>query len=89
MEETALHTLLESLAKNPIFALFALVFLVQAYMMVNHLDTVNETLKSIHEDNIIIREYIIAEGESTKEYVDEVQALQDNIKDLETAIKGK
>ena len=46
-----LKGLFKSVASYPLLAFMLIIFLVQSYMMITRLDTINETLVSIHKDN--------------------------------------
>ena len=59
----------KSVVKQPLMALLLIIFLVQSYIMVNKLDTINETLVAIHKDNVRIEQYIDDERMDTAKFV--------------------
>jgi hypothetical protein len=86
--EHPIKNLISSIASNPILSLFALVFLVQAYTMIYHLEKINDTLIAIHEDNVEIRGYIDAENKSSALYVLNVEELDDKVNEVLFLIRG-
>jgi hypothetical protein len=68
--------LVKGIAKQPILSLLLIIFLVLIWVQVVKLDAINNTLMSIHEDNIELSEYIEAEREDTKIFVSELQELK-------------
>jgi len=61
--------LVKSIAKQPLMSLLLIIFLVQSYIMVNKLDTINETLVAIHKDNVRIEQYIDDEKMDTAKFI--------------------
>lgn len=59
----------KSVAKQPLMALLLIIFLVQSYIMVMKLDTINETLVAIHKDNVQMEDYIDNEKADTQRFI--------------------
>lgn len=77
MEEIkgAISESVKSVVKQPIMALLLIIFLVQSYIMVNKLDTINETLVAIHKDNVRIEQYIDDERMDTAKFILKLEEL--------------
>lgn len=65
----------KSVVKQPLMALLLIIFLVQSYIMVNKLDTINETLVAIHKDNVRIEQYIDDEKMDTAKFILKLEEL--------------
>ena len=65
----SIQDLIKSVAKQPMMALLLIIFLVLIWVQVEKLDDINETLVLIHKDNQVLHTYIVAEEQSTKEYI--------------------
>lgn len=74
--------LVKGVATSPLLAFLLIIFLVQSWIMVNKLDAINETLLSIHKDNVVIQSYITEENESTKDYLVSLDRIEDKIEEL-------
>lgn len=77
MEEIkgAIAESVKSVVKQPLMALLLIIFLVQSYIMVNKLDTINETLVAIHKDNVRIEQYIDDERMDTAKFILKLEEL--------------
>jgi hypothetical protein len=71
--------LVKSIAKQPLMALLLVMFLVQSWIQVMKLDTINETLVAIHKDNVRLEEYIDKESEDTKNFISVMSAMKEKI----------
>lgn len=65
----------KSVVKQPLMPLLLIIFLVQSYIMVNKLDTINETLVAIHKDNVRIEQYIDDEKMDTAKFILKLEEL--------------
>lgn len=65
----------KSVVKQPLMSLLLIIFLVQSYIMVNKLDTINETLVAIHKDNVRIEQYIDDEKMDTAKFILKLEEL--------------
>lgn len=71
--------LVKSIAKQPMMALLLVMFLVQSWIQVMKLDTINETLVAIHKDNVRIEQYIDKEAEDTKNFISVMSAMKEKV----------
>jgi hypothetical protein len=72
----SINGLLKSCTKQPLMSFVLIIFLVMIWIQVYKLDAINQTLISIHSDNIRIHEYIIQEKADSCRYAESEQEIE-------------